>query len=183
MNDLYKKYFQKSHTFLYPILRFHKTKHPRPKQTYTIWKNVYTDSDKKLICVYIIENSESWKHFELNNLMTHSMLETSIKISATEIAYVFDFSIPTILEDFDMFIAGKYSKFSNSTKKLITAYYGIHTAEWVYIESYIHPKKYFKLYADLLGTEVEILEETGELCEKPNFEKETYLEVPEFINL
>jgi hypothetical protein len=73
-----------------------------------------------------------------------------------------------------LFVVGAYSKFSSNGKRFLSDYYGIHTAEWVYIESYIFPKKYFKQYAEILEVDVKILQEVGELCDKYNEEKETF---------
>ncbi len=172
MKELYRKYFQKSNTFLYPLLRFKKNKHPKPVQTFISCDGEYTHTDRKLLCLYKIENTEQWKNFETSHLMPHTMLETSVLTNDDHIVYVFDFDLPEIRDDFDRFLDGQYSKFSVNAKKLITNFYGIHTPEWVYIESYIHPSKYFKNYAEILGVDEQDLRKGGELCDRYSVERE-----------
>lgn len=173
MKDLYKKYFQKSTTFLYPFLKLKKGQHPRPKKTYISFGDSIHYTDRKLICVYETKDTDVWRDFEASILMTHPMLDSVILIEEeNSVVYVFDFDTPDLKDDFDNFIIGKYSQFSKEGKKRITDYYGIQTAEWVYIESYIHPKKYFKTYAKILSHPIEELQKVGELCNKYNSEKE-----------
>ena len=64
-------------------------------------------------------------------------------------------------------IARKYS-----LKKMLSNYYGIHTPEWVFMESYVYPEKYFTKYAAILMIDVDILKKVGELCEKYDQTKE-----------
>ena len=80
-------------------------------------------------------------------------------------------------EDYDVFLQGKYSLFSAASKKRLTDYYGTHTPEWVYIESFMFPAKYFKQYANILGIEEDTLREVGELCDRFDPEKETLVHV------
>lgn len=68
---------------------------------------------------------------------------------------------------------GKYSKMSTRAKQLLTDYYGIHTPEWVFIESYVFPEAYFDKYAEILEVDVKKLRKVGELCDKYDPEKET----------
>jgi hypothetical protein len=156
---------------LYPLLGFNKSKHPKPETVYT-----FSDvsgiklTDRKLICVYKKEDTEAWKQFELKHLITHKYLEFSYPVSEDVVVYVFNLEMHG--EDFDAVIEGKYSKLSIPAKKLLTDYYGVHTPEWVYIESFLFPEKYYKVYAQILNVDENILREVGELCEKPNFEKE-----------
>ena len=49
------------------------------------------------------------------------------------------------------------------------------------MESYLFPEKYFNMYANLLGTSEDFLKSVGELCSKPDLEKENL--VAEVINL
>jgi hypothetical protein len=172
MKDIYPRYFQKSATFLYPLLGIKKNKYPKPRQTYVSWGEHVKVEDKLLVCLYDTEDTDEWKRFEANVLMTHPMLVEGVVISDDQIIYIFDFNLPEVSEDFDNFIKGRYSKFSNQNKKTITDYYGIQTPEWVYIESYIHPHKYFKLYANLLKVDEDSVRYSGELCDKYNSEKE-----------
>lgn len=171
IKEMYKKYFQKSYTFLYPLLGFKRTRDPRPVQVYTHWPQEFPDDERKLVCVYQKEDTDEWRSFEKNKLMTHSMLDYVVPLFDGRVAYVFDMN--PVAHDYDLFLEGKYSKFSQNAKRHLSDYYGIHTPEWVYVESFIFPKKYFKQYAELLEVDVKSLQEVGELCDKYNKEKET----------
>jgi hypothetical protein len=172
MKEIYKEYFQKSTTFLYPMLGMKKSKTPKPRQTYISWGDDIHYTDRKLVVLYDREDSDQWKRFEANILMTHPMLMDSVIVSDEQIIYIFNFDVPEYREDFDNFINGQYSQFSNNAKKKITDYFGIQSPEWIFIESYIHPKKYFQTYADILEVEVATIQKAGELCDKFNSEKE-----------
>jgi hypothetical protein len=172
IKDMYRKYFQKSYTFLYPLLGFKRTKDPRPVQVYLHWPEEFSDEERKLVCIYQKEDTDQWVNFEKNKLMTHSMFDYVVPLCDGRIAYIFDMN--PVANDYDLFLQGKYSKFSNNAKMHLSDYYGIHTSEWVYVESFIFPKKYFKQYAEILMVEVEMLQEVGELCDKYNKEKETF---------
>lgn len=171
MNDLYRKYFQKSFTFLFPLLEFKKKSKYKPEQTYLVWEGVYNKDARKLICVYKREDSEEWKAFEREELVTHKMLDYCLPVDNDCVVYVFDFNI--YKDDYDNFLEGKYSKISNYAKQLLNKYYGIHTPEWVFIESYLFPESYFDKYAQILGVNVKELIKVGELCDKHDTEKET----------
>lgn len=173
INDLYRKYFQKSFTFLYPLLEFKKSVKQKPLQTYIVWSDVYDTSSRKLICVYKKEDTDQWRTFEREELLNHRMLDYCLPAHDENIVYVFDFNI--YKEDFDNFINGKYSKMSKRAKQILTSYYGIHTPEWVFVESYLFPESYFDKYAEILQVDVNELKKVGELCDMLDFEKETYL--------
>jgi len=171
IKELYKKYFQKSYNFLFPLLEIKRHKLFKPKQTYISWKDLYNVEDRKLICVYKRSLNDEWIEYEKKYLINHKMLEYCYPLDDENIVYVFDLNI--YKEDFDNFLRGKYSKFSNTAKQLMTNYFGINTPEWIFIESYIFPENYFSKYAEILGVDVEDLISIGELCDIYNSELET----------
>lgn len=171
IKEIYRKYFQKSSTFLYPLLGFKKGKHPKPEQTYLSWQDFPPSTHRRLFCVYKRNNSAEWKNFEREYLITHKMLETSVPLDDDRIMYVFDLS--SVKEDYDAFINGKYSQYSQTSRKILMDYYGVHTPEWVYIESYLFPDKYFKQYAQILDVEESFLKHVGELCDRYDEARET----------
>lgn len=176
ISQIYNKYFQKSFTFLYPILGFKKDKHPRPVQTYLSWQGTaYKPSSRKLICVYNQSEDEKWKSFEREYLITHKMLDMCVPLDNDQIVYIFDFN--SMSADYDAFIRGKYSEMSSQAKKILADYYGVHTPEWVYIESFIFPAKYFKQYAQILDVEEDFIRSVGELCDHYDKEKEVLTEL------
>jgi hypothetical protein len=172
ITDIYRKYFQKSYNFLYPLLGLKKHKTHKPSQTYIEWEDVCDFTSRKLICVFKRQDTPEWKHFEMNYLIAHSMLDHCVPIDENTIAYVFDLNSKA--EDFDAFCNGQYSRFSSDAKKMLSNYYGVHTPEWVFMESYVYPEKYFKKYAEILLIDVDILKKVGELCEKYDQVKEVY---------
>jgi hypothetical protein len=171
IKDIYRKYFQKSYNFLYPLLGIKKSYKIKPKQTYIVWDGVYDKTARKLICVYKRDINEKWLQFEKEQLIPHKMLESSFTIDDKTIIYIFNFNI--YKDDFDNFIKGKYSQLTTYAKQVLGDYYGIHTPEWVFIESYLFPEVYYDKYAEILGVDVELLKGVGELCECYNEEKET----------
>jgi len=52
------------------------------------------------------------------------------------------------------------------------------------MHSYLYPEKFFSRYAELLGVEESLLKSVGELCTKPDLEKEMLMiEVADLENL
>ena len=170
MKDIYKKYFQKSSVFLYPLLGL-KSK-ILPFKTYIQFDGKINPNDRKLICVYDIKDSSDWTSFELERLINHTMLEYTIRLADNKIAYIFDFNIPLMKEEFDIFIEGKYSQLAESSKEMIIRYFGKNTSEGEYIKSYIYPEKYFNEYSQFLLIDEERLKDVGELCDKVNLSEE-----------
>lgn len=172
ITDIYRKYFQKSYNFLYPILGFKKHKNHKPLQTYIEWEGICDITSRRLVCVFKKLNTPEWNNFEKEYLITHAMLDYCTPIDKETIAYVFSFDSKA--DDFDAFCNGQYSRISQQSKKILSNYYGVHTPEWIFMESYLYPEKYFKKYADILKIDIEILRNVGELCEKYDQTKEVY---------
>jgi hypothetical protein len=72
-------------------------------------------------------------------------------------------------------IAGQYNKMDSKIKRKILNYFNPNSSNYVYMESFLFSKKYFSLYASLLLVDINLLEEVGELCSKPDMEKETLI--------
>lgn len=172
ITELYRDYFQKSHTFLYPFLRIKKHAAFRPEQTFVRWKSVHDPKDRLLMVMYPNIDTPEWKDFQRKVLLTNSLL-SDVKTSVDGTKMIFIFDLNAHAEDYDHFLAGKYSLISDRSRKLISDYYGIHTPEWAYVESFVFPKKYFTLYANILNVEESLLKEVGELCEAPCPVRET----------
>lgn len=170
INDIYRKYFQKSFTFLYPLLEIKKHKVYKPVKTFVAWKEVHDITDYKLVCLFEKNDDPEWIEFEKTNLISHKMLSYCFPIDDKTIVYVFDFI--SLKDDFDNFLIGKYSKFSDLAKGRLTNYYGVTTPEWVFMESYLFPENFFETYSKLLNVDVESLKSVGELCSLYDSEKE-----------
>lgn len=173
LNALYRKYFQKSKIFMYPLLDIKRGSYAVPTETYIRWENKYTSEDAKLVCVYHTSNSPEYINFENNVLMKNTRLCDYITIDSTTSVFIFNFS--DYKSDWDHFVNGHYSKISEKLKRKILNYFNDHSANHVYVESYLYPEKYREDYAKLLAVDISLLEETEELCDKPDQTKETLL--------
>lgn len=174
IESLYNKYFQKSRSFLYPILGIKRTSVHGPVGTYIAVEGLVSPEDMILVCSFKQDGSEGFKAFEEQMLLGNPLFK-DVKTVADHKLYMFDLS--TYKTDWFNFILGKYSKFSIPLKKAIKVYYGEDTAEYKYIDSYIHPDKYYTTYSQLLGVDVDMLKSVGELCDACDIEKET-LKIP-----
>lgn len=172
INALYKKYFQKSKIFIYPLLDIRRGAQIVPVETYVAWNDSYYPEDKKFICVYD-PSQKGYADFEKNVLLKHNRLCEYVKINSKQTVYVFDFS--DMGTDWDKMIAGQYSKLSDDIKRKIINFFDKHSGNYVYVTSYMFPKSFFNRYAEILNVSVTLLEEVGELCDKPDLEKERLL--------
>jgi hypothetical protein len=130
--------------------------------------------DMKLICTFKEDKTEGFKSFEEQMLLSNPLFSSIVHVEDYNM-YLFDFS--GYQNDWFNFIMGKYSKFSTPLKKAIKLYYGDNSSEYKYMDSYLHPEKYFEVYAKLLEVDAHILREVGELCDSCDMDKET-LKIP-----
>jgi hypothetical protein len=170
LNSIYKRYFQKSKVFLYPLLGIKRGVSVVPVETYICWQGYYTSEDMKLICVYDIRKDDEYKFFEKNTLLSHNRLSDYVKIGSQAVL-TFDFS--DLSDDWSHFINGKYSKLNIKLKQKILDFFDKYSGNYAYMHSYLIPEKYFNNYAELLDVDAEILIQVGELCSKPDLDKET----------
>jgi len=170
IESLYTKYFQKSRSFLFPALGIKRTSNFTPAGVYLSIDDSFQPDDVKLICSYKLDNSEGYKKFETQMLISNPLFSHTI-ITEKYKLYVFDFEI--YKADWFNFLLGKYSKLSNVLKRAIKTYYGENSSEYKYIETYLYPEKYFDIYAKMLDVPVSTLKELGELCDPCDLEKET----------
>lgn len=162
-------YFQKSRVFLYPVLETKRGGSVTPLNTFVSWTGKATQDDRKLICTYHLRNDEDFKKFEKRVLLGNELFE-NFKVGENGVGiYIFDLKKYAV--DFDTFLKGKYSKFKPAFKQKIKRYYNLGNSNSVYVDSFINPNKYYNMYSDILGVPVSQLK-GGELCDKPNFQKE-----------
>jgi len=155
--------------FLYPLLGIKRGVSVVPVETYICWQGYYTSEDMKLICVYDIRKDDEYKFFEKNTLLSHNRLSDYVKIGSQAVL-TFDFS--DLGDDWSQFINGKYSKLNIKLKQKILDFFDKYSGNYAYMHSYLIPEKYFNNYAELLGVDAEILIQVGELCSKPDLDKE-----------
>ena len=176
MEKLYKEYFQKSKVFLYPLLDIRKGVRFVPSQTYISWNDIYITEDNKFLCLYTVDkdNKEAFilfSEFKLENL---SLFEQKYDIDDYNFLYVFDLTSLITKRDLKNFKEGKYSKFSKRTKEIIIKFFGESGLIAEYIESYLYPGYYWEDYSELLNISQKDLQEVGELCSKPDLQKEDF---------
>jgi hypothetical protein len=170
IDALYKEYFQKSKIFLYPLLDIKKGSCAVPEQTYLSWNEHIKPEDTKLVTVYPLRTDDEYKHFEKNVLIKHPRISDFIELDNDKVLITFDFADMSV--DWDHFINGRYSMIDIKVKRKILSFFNKNSGNHVYMESYLFPDKYFSLYASLLGTSEDLLRKVGELCSKPDLEKE-----------
>jgi hypothetical protein len=174
IDSLYTKYFQKSRSFLYPILGIVRSQPFSPSGTYIALDNVIGPEDMKLIVTFKQENSPEYKEFEEQMLLSNPLFFSVMHIDNYSV-YVFDYS--TYEKDWFNFILGKYSQFSSVLKKAVKVYYGDQSSEYQYMDSFLNPDKYYEVYAKILDIDMQVLKQVKELCDPCDMEKET-LKIP-----
>jgi hypothetical protein len=173
IDALYRKYFQKSKIFLYPLLDIKRGTSVVPKDTYLSWNNTINSEDMKLVCVYYVRTDQEYLQFEKNVLLKHNRLIDLVKVDDETLVVTFNFS--DLSNDWINFLNGKYSKMNTKIKSKILNFFDKKSGNYAYVESYLYPEKHFQTYANLLNVDVEMLKSVGELCNKPDLEKESLL--------
>jgi hypothetical protein len=79
-------------------------------------------------------------------------------------------------------INGRYSKMNPTIKRKIRDHFDKNGSNYMYMDSFLFPEKYFNIYSELLGVNEEVLKQVGELCTKPDMEKEILLVSVEQLN-
>jgi hypothetical protein len=170
INALYRKYFQKSKIFLYPLLEIKRGTSVVPSETYLSWSTSYSPEDMKLVCLYKHRTDSEYINFEKHVLLKHNRLCDYIKIDSESSIFTFDFS--DLADDWMHFVNGRFSKISPDIKRKIINFFDKNSGNYIYVMSYLYPEKYFEDYAKLLNCPVELLQSVGELCDKPDLTKE-----------
>jgi len=174
IESLYKDYFQKSRIFLYPILEIKRGASFTPIETYVSWEGQYSPKDMKLICLYQLKNDAEFLKFEKDRLLNNKYFYEFKQLEDDKGAYIFDFSCYS--KDWKNIILGKYSRISDPYKKKIENFYGRRDSNFAYIESFLYPEKYYKMYAEvILLVKESLLREVGELCSLMDLEQETLI--------
>ena len=174
IKSIYDRYFQKSKVFLYPLLGIKRGAKVIPSETYLAWNDSIKTEDMKLVCLYHpISKEYDFKNYENKILLKHTRLYDVQTIDLQNKLFVFDFS--DLKDDWSHFISGNYSKMSKDTKAKILSFFEKNSANYIYMKSYLLPDKFFGDYAECLGVDADVLKSVGELCSKPDLEKETLI--------
>lgn len=179
IKSLYRDYFQKSRVFLYPALDIKRGVSVTPIETYVSWDGRFQSHDMKLMCLYHIRDDEEFMRFERTKLVGNRLFHDFIEVDEDKGVYIFDYSC--YLHDWECFMTGKYSKMTPSYKRKILDFYGSYSSNFEYVQSFLEPKRYLKIYSRLLDVDLELLKEVGELCSIPDMEKESLVLEPKPI--
>tara|TARA_R110000744_G_scaffold146975_1_gene259908 strand:+ start:73 stop:738 length:666 start_codon:yes stop_codon:yes gene_type:complete len=181
---MYSKYFQKSKVFFYPLLGIPKGKKYIPIGTYLVWEDEIALSEKKFMLVYKQKEGKLFGKFEEKYLLGNEYFDDYQKLNEDTHLYIFDFS--KYKHDWNALVKGKYSKFDQKTKDIITKFFGEVGKITEYVESYIYPEYYHKDVADQLAVPINVIEKVWELTDRPDIDKETLkLKLPKndiFVN-
>lgn len=170
VDDVHKTYIQKSQIFLYPSLLIKRGIKHVPIGTYVAWKGMYVPEDKKLICLYKLDDSAEFKQLEKKSLIGNKLFHDFQNLDENKAAYIFDLSL--YATDYELFTQGKYSQMSDEYKQLIENFYKNNVNDYRVIESFLRPHKYYWVYRTIFNVEIENFRIAGELCSKPDFDKE-----------
>jgi hypothetical protein len=170
IDNLPKKYIQKSMLFLYPQLRLPSRARYKPIESYTGLNNDIHPAGGALILLYKKYNSKTFFQFEVKQLLSNKYFMDRFENNDY---YVYVFNLSHLKSSYDYFLAGKYSKFSEEAKVPILDYYSDGDIMTEYIESYLYPELYYDEYSKILNVEESDLEQVTELCDKPDLKKET----------
>jgi len=171
IKSLYSDYFQKSGVFLFPIIGTKRGGSNSPIQIFTCWEGKIKQEDRKLVCLYHLRKDQEFINFEKTKLLGNRLFHDFKMTEDNKGVYIFD--LKEYGSDWDKFMRGRYSKLSPELKKKIKEFYLKSRNDYVYVESFLHPDRYFDIYSNLLGVQKKVLQEVGELCGKPDMEKET----------
>lgn len=163
-------YIQKSRLFLYPQLGIKRGVSVTPIQTYMSWGDKYCFTDSKFICQYYLRDDQEFHIFEQTKLLGNPLFHSKHEMEDETGLYIFN--MKSIEEDFWKVVTGKYSQMSDKSKRKILNFFRSHTRHFAYIQSYMDPKKYYAMYAEILNCKMSALKTAGELCSKPDLEKE-----------
>ena len=179
IKSLFRDYVQKSGMFMYPALNIERGGSVTPIETYISWKGNYDVTDCKLICLYHLRDDIEFRNFEKYKLLGNHKFYDFKQVESEEGekgVYIFDFT--EVKEDWDHFVIGHYSKLSKTHKKKVQNFFGNAGSNYVYIESYLYPEKYYGLYSEILAEKKdrdkmeESLRYANELCDKPVWDLE-----------
>jgi hypothetical protein len=176
LKDIYPGYFQKSRVFLFPALGI-KPSSNTPIETYIMWEDFIAEGEMKLLVKYHLRDDQEFTTFEERYLLGNKFFDDYKELPDGKATYIFNLN--PFEDDWISFMAGKYSLISEPLKKAIRDYYGVNTANYAFIHSYLNPSQYFVQYAEFLCPDpldrpemVSMLRSVGELCDKPNLQKE-----------
>jgi hypothetical protein len=177
ITQIYTDYFQKSSTFLFPLLGIKNNTQYKFNRTYLI-NSKHAINQCRLYVHYIKENTSSYYDYEEKIIFNNEYYEDFNTINEKEVIYTFN--LMKHKEDYFKVLDSTYSLLSEYTKRRIESYFGTNSENYKLVKSFLYPEKYYRNYARLLITKdsdfdnmVNLLKSVKELCSKIDLEKET----------
>jgi hypothetical protein len=167
---LNRDYFQKSKIFIYPTLGIRKGQSVSLIDTYIGWEDKVKLGTPSLICLYYLRKDPEFINFEKTKLLKNPYFKEFFEVEDNRGAYIFD--LREYKEDWPLFIVGRYSLLSKKLKNQIINFQPKNTVNYSYVNSFLYPEKYFGIYKELLNIDIKTLMEVGELCDRPDLDKE-----------
>lgn len=172
--------FQKSYSFLWPLIGFKKLEKFKPENTYLYWTEAdYSIDDYNLLTFFKTDYNKEFLDFEEKEITSKSNVVACFKVEGG-ILYVWD--LVTHSNSVAEFVQGRYSKFTEADKKIILSYFGDSTNTLVIpgrpIYMGLYPDKFYKVVAEELNVDESYLKELinkydleEEICHLPIIEE------------
>jgi hypothetical protein len=156
--------------FCFPLLGIKNSANHLLKGTYLAWDGEYNVEDLKLIC-QVEEHQRRMFYLDLDNVFeSNPMFERKIDISSTNSVYVFDFS--NYLNDWLLFVDGKYSMLSIEYKRMVILRFAKNPRQATVIRKILYPSKHYHEFAKIVDVPVSVVREVGEVLDPPDLHKE-----------
>jgi hypothetical protein len=156
---------------MYPLLGIERG-NVVPEEVYFSISDKYKPEDRKLVLVYDPRMDIKFESFKEERLLNHKLLYECCEDQNGKEIFIFDMS--SFASDWDLFLKGKYSEMSLIVRNEILNYFEKNSGNYIYLNSFLFPEKWFKRYAEILDVSEELLKEVGELCDVPNLAKEQF---------
>lgn len=168
INEPYSRYFQKSMVFLFPLAGIPLHDEIKPLKSYIHLPGLVDIDSPEIIL-------EFEKHTEVIQFLDPIIARNPRlkKISGLSERLFVLVDLSQYKEQYLFFLNGSYSRFDQKVKQQILNFHTKNKANLAYIHSFLYPERYFSQYAKLFDISENILQEVGELIDKPNLLKET----------
>ena len=170
IDKIYSEYFQKSKIFIYPLLGIKRGAVAVPDQTYLAYGDMIRPEHKIFLCRYTERTDDAYLKFEKTRLIGHRLFRGYFQLEDGSKLFMFDLS--EIGEDWEHLVNGRYSKVVLHRRQTILNYFEKGTGNYCYVESFLFPEKHRAQYAKILNVDLKVLEQVGELCSKPDLNRE-----------
>lgn len=174
--------FQKSYSFLYPLIGFRKNDEIKPHNTYLYWsESDYSIEDYNLLVYYKTDFNKEFKKFEKEFILTKDNIVGCFIVEGG-ILYIFD--LISYANEVSEFLEGNYSKYGDKEKRKVMAYYGDIDCKTVKPGRVIHMALWPELYYSVVSEELGVPEkDLSELMDKYNIKDEIcYLPIIENVS-